>query len=141
MGPFVGVDVHYACPPGCEPDAEILKLAQARAAKGGAQIRQFKTPAEAALDVDAIYTDVWTSMGFEEENAKRLKAFEGYQINSALLQKCKPGAIVLHCLPMIKGQEITAEVVETPQSALFQQAENRLHAQKALLLGLYNGKQ
>lgn len=139
MAPFVGVDVHYACPSGYEPDGQILKRAQARAIEGGAQIRSFTTPKEATEGVDAIYTDVWTSMGFEEENAKRLKAFEGYQINSELLKNAKAGATILHCLPMIKGQEITSDVVELPQSALFQQAENRLHAQKALLVGLYNG--
>jgi ornithine carbamoyltransferase len=139
MAPFVGVDVHYACPSGYEPDGQILKRAQARAALGGASIRAFATPKEAVSGVDAVYTDVWTSMGFEEENAKRLKAFEGYQVNVDLLKNAKAGATVLHCLPMIKGQEITADVVELPQSALFQQAENRLHAQKALLVGLYNG--
>jgi ornithine carbamoyltransferase len=139
MAPFVGVDIHYACPDGYQPDAEILSRAQARALTGEAQIRKFATPQEAVAGVDAIYTDVWTSMGFEKENAARLKAFEGYQVNKELLNKAHPGAIVLHCLPMMKGQEITAEVVELPQSALFEQAENRLHAQKALLMGIFNG--
>lgn len=138
MMPFVGVDVHYACPEGYEPDAEILERAQKRAQLGGASIKKFKTPQEAVTNTDAIYTDVWTSMGFEAENAKRMQAFEGYQINKSLLARANPGAIVLHCLPMIKGQEITEDVVELPQSALFEQAENRLHAQKALMIGLYN---
>lgn len=141
MAPFVGVDVHYACPAQYQPNSEILARAQARAEKGGAQIKAFPTPVEAAQGVDAIYTDVWTSMGQEAENAQRLQAFKGYQINSELLKNCKPQATVLHCLPMIKGQEITADVVELGQSALFQQAENRLHAQKALLVGIYNGLQ
>ncbi|MEZ0392761.1 MAG: ornithine carbamoyltransferase [Pseudobdellovibrionaceae bacterium] len=140
IAPYVGVDVHYACPKGYEPDESILKRAELRAKEAGAQIRKFQTPAEAVKDVDAIYTDVWTSMGFEAENKIRLQAFEGYQINKALLAKANPNAIVLHCLPMIKGQEITADVVELPASALFEQAENRLHAQKALLIGLYNGQ-
>lgn len=138
MAPFVGVDVHYACPEGYQPNAEILTRAQERAKTGGAAIRKFKTPQEAVNHVDAVYTDVWTSMGFEAENVERMHAFEGYQINKALLSKANPEAIVLHCLPMMKGQEITEEVVELPQSALFDQAENRLHAQKALMIGLYN---
>jgi ornithine carbamoyltransferase len=140
MAPFVGVDVHYCCPKGYEPDAEILKRAHARADAGRATIKSFSTPEEAVKGVDALYTDVWTSMGFEAENAKRLKDFEGYQINKALLKHANANAIILHCLPMIKGQEITADVVELPQSAIFDQAENRLHAQKALMMGLYGTK-
>ena len=140
MAPFVGVDVHFACPEGYQPDAAILARAQARAKTGGAQIKKFVTPTEAVTGVDAIYTDVWTSMGFEKENEARLKAFEGYQVNKSLLAKAQPQAIILHCLPMIKGQEITADVVELPNSALFEQAENRLHAQKALMIGLFNGR-
>jgi ornithine carbamoyltransferase len=138
LAPFVGVDVHYACPAGYQPDAAILARAKKRAAVGGAEIRAFATPAEAVAGVNAVYTDVWTSMGQEAENAVRLKAFEGYQVNAALMAKASPGAIALHCLPMIKGQEITAEVVESPASALFEQAENRLHAQKALMVGLFH---
>jgi len=141
MAPFVGVDVHYACPAGYEPDAEIVERAKKRAQIGGASIKKFNTPQEAVENVDALYTDVWTSMGFEAENTKRMQAFEGYQINKSLLAQANPGAIVLHCLPMIKGQEITEDVVELPQSALFEQAENRLHAQKALMIGLYNERQ
>lgn len=139
LAPFVGIDVHFACPEGYKPDAEILARAKARAKVGNAQIKSFTTPDQAVTGVDAIYTDVWTSMGFEKENEARLKAFEGYQINMDLVSKAQPDAIVLHCLPMVKGQEITEEVVESSHSALFQQAENRLHAQKALLEGIYNG--
>jgi ornithine carbamoyltransferase len=135
--PFAGVDVHYACPTGYQPDAEILRRAHIRAALGGGAIHAFATPTEAVSGVDAIYTDVWTSMGQESETARRVQAFEGYQVNAALVAKASPTAIVLHCLPMIKGQEITEEVVESTASALFQQAENRLHAQKALMLGLF----
>ncbi len=139
LAPFVGVDVHYACPEAYQPDAEILERANKRAVIGGAQIKKFPTPLTAVTGVDAIYTDVWTSMGFEKENEIRMKAFEGYQVNKNLLSKAQPQAIILHCLPMMKGQEITAEVVELPNSALFEQAENRLHAQKALMIGLFNG--
>jgi ornithine carbamoyltransferase len=141
MAPYVGVDVHYACPEGYQPDSEILERAHLRADLGGAKIRKFNTPQAAVAGTHAIYTDVWTSMGFEKENETRLKAFQGYQINIELLAKAHPTAIVLHCLPMIKGQEITNEIVEHPQSALFQQAENRLHAQKSLLVGIFNGLQ
>lgn len=137
LAPYIGVNVHYACPKGYQPDTAILARAKVRAAKGKAKIKSFKTPQEAVAGVDAIYTDVWTSMGQEKENAERLKAFEGYQVNKALLGLANPKAIVLHCLPMVKGQEITADIVEHPRSALFQQAENRLHAQKALMVGLF----
>ena len=139
MAPFVGVDVHYACPEGYLPDAKILKRAHDRAKIGGAEIKKFDTPEKAVANVDAIYTDVWTSMGFEKENEARMKAFKGYQLNLELFNKAKPQAIAMHCLPMIKGQEITLEVAEHKRSALFAQAENRLHAQKALLEGLFNG--
>ncbi len=140
MAPYAGVDLHYCCPKGFEPDAEILARAQERAKEGGAVIKKFATPDKAVAGVDALYTDVWTSMGFESENAERMKHFEGFQINRELLSKAKASAIVLHCLPMVKGQEITADVVELPQAALFEQAENRLHAQKALMIGLYNAR-
>lgn len=137
LAPFIGVDVHYSCPKGYQPDPVIVARAKARAAIGKAKIKSFKTPQEAVHGVHAVYTDVWTSMGQEKENEARLKAFKGYQINKKLLSLADPKAIVLHCLPMNKGQEITAEVVEHPRAALFQQAENRLHAQKALMVGLF----
>ena len=139
MAPYVGIDVHYACPEGYQPDPEILGRAHLRAHLGGAKIKSFQTPQQAVESVHAVYTDVWTSMGFEKENEARLKAFAAYQINSELFSRASKRAIVMHCLPMIKGQEITREMAEHEQSALFQQAENRLHAQKALLLGIYSG--
>ncbi|MDZ4661397.1 MAG: ornithine carbamoyltransferase [Pseudomonadota bacterium] len=137
--PFAGVDVHYCCPKGYEPDHEILARSKERAEQGAAVIKKFDSPEAAVNGVDALYTDVWTSMGFETENKERMKHFEGYQINMELLKKAKPEAIVLHCLPMNKGAEITQEVVDSPQAVFFQQAENRLHAQKALMIGIYNG--
>lgn len=139
LAPKAGVNVRFACPKGYQPDAQILARAQVIAAESGAAITSHASPQEAAQGANALYTDVWTSMGFEAENEARLKAFAGYQINLELLQKAAPGAIVLHCLPMNKGQEITAEIVEHPNSALFQQAENRLHAQKALMVGIFGG--
>lgn len=138
LAPYAGVDVYYACPESYQPDPTILQRAQTRAKDVKTKIVKCKTPQEAATNAHALYTDVWTSMGFEKENEIRIKAFEGYQINKDLLQLSDPNAIVLHCLPMVREQEITSDVVESPASALFQQAENRLHAQKALLLGLYS---
>ncbi len=137
--PMAGVDVHYACLKGFEPDPAILERAHLRATKTGAKIRSFKTPRSAVKGVNAIATDVWTSMGNEDKAGSRLSAFSGYQVNLELYSQAHPGAIVMHCLPMVKGQEITAEMVEHPCSALFQQAENRLHAQKALMYGIWNG--
>jgi ornithine carbamoyltransferase len=140
LAPFIGVDVHYACPMSHTPDPEILARAGERALLGGGQIRAFPTPAAAVVGTHAVYTDVWTSMG-GTESAERNERFYGYQLNLELFSKALPTAIALHCLPMVKGQEITGEVVEHPRSALFQQAENRLHAQKALLMGLFQLKQ
>ncbi len=138
LAPFLGVDVHYACPEGFQPDPAILARARQRALKTGAKIRKFKTPRLAANGAHVLYTDVWTSMGQESKNAERVKAFEGYQINRELYGAASPSAIVMHCLPMVRGQEITEEMVEHPASRLFQQAENRLHAQKALMIGLFH---
>lgn len=141
LAPWVGIDVHYACPEGFQPQGDILARAQERAQKAEAKIQSFTTPAQAVAGVDAIYTDVWTSMGQEKDGVAREKAFAGYQVNLDLLNKAKSTAIVLHCLPMVRGKEITSEVVEHPRSALFAQAQNRLHAQKALLYGIYSGLQ
>jgi ornithine carbamoyltransferase len=140
LAPFVGVDVHYACPEGNGPDEEILARANARGLIGGGKIRRFQSAAEAVAGTHAVYTDVWTSMG-ATECAERIEKFTGFQLNLELFSKALPVAIALHCLPMVKGQEITADVVEHPRSALFQQSENRLHAQKALLTGLFHAKQ
>lgn len=139
LAPWAGLDVHYACPEGFKPNTAILKRAEARAEKMGAKIKAFATPQQAAAGAHAIYADVWTSMGQEADMKKRDMAFAGYQLNVELLNSANPEAIAMHCLPMVKGKEITAEVVEHERSALFAQAENRLHAQKALLFGIYNG--
>jgi ornithine carbamoyltransferase len=134
--PLAGVSVKYACPRGYEPNALILKQAQKLAKETGAKIKACATPTEAAKGVNALYTDVWTSMGFEGEESQREEAFDGYQINAELLALAAPNAIIMHCLPMIRGKEITDEMADHEQSAIFRQSENRLHAQKALLLGL-----
>lgn len=127
---LTGMQLTLACPTGYEPDKTILELAQSRAS---AAIAVTASPEEAATGADAIYTDVWVSMGQEEEKNKRVKDFDGYQVNSALLGKARPGALVMHCLPAYRGLEISAKALEGPQSVVFEQAENRLHAQKALL--------
>lgn len=139
MLPYAGVDVHYSCPKGYEPDAKIVKRAQVRARLGGAQIRTFKTPEEAVSGVNAVYTDVWASMGQEKEFKARAKIFKKFQVNKKLFSLASKNAVAMHCLPMLREVEITSEVVEHSRSVLFAQAENRLHAQKALIEGLFNG--
>jgi ornithine carbamoyltransferase len=124
----LGVHVAVATPAGYQPDTEIV----AQASEMGS-ITVTEDPAEALAGADAVYTDVWTSMGQEAELAERQRAFAPYQVNSQLLALAKPDAIFLHCLPAKRGEEVTDEVMESPRSAVFDQAENRLHAQKALL--------
>lgn len=143
LAPIVGVDVHYACPAGYQPKAEILARAQARIAanKGSGKIKKFTSPSAAVAGVQAVYTDVWASMGQEESKEEREKAFKGFQVNLELFNKAAKNAIAMHCLPMVRGLEITGEVADHPRSALFQQAENRLHAQKALLIGMFQAKE
>lgn len=129
----LGIHFRLACPEGYEPDAKVV----AEAEKNGAgKVEILHDPGAAATDADALYTDVWTSMGQEAESQARRVAFEGYQVNSALLGKAKKDAIVMHCLPAHRGEEITGEVVDGPQSVVLEQAENRLHAQKAIMARL-----
>jgi ornithine carbamoyltransferase len=133
---LLGLDFALAAPAGYDPDPGVLSEAQ-RLWKGrGLPPRVVRDPAEAAAGADFLYTDVWTSMGQEREAKRRLKAFRGYQVDAKLLARAKPGAGVLHCLPAHRGEEIAAEVIDGPQSLVFDQAENRLHAQKALLVRL-----
>jgi ornithine carbamoyltransferase len=124
-----------ACPPGYLPDETLLKQARSNA-KGLIEI--VHDPMEAARNADVLYTDVWTSMGQEEEAAERLKVFEPFQINSTMLAEARPSAVVMHCMPAHRGQEISAEVMDGPQSIIIDEAENRLHVQKALLVKLMN---
>ena len=125
-----------ATPRGYEPDAEIIAQAEALAAISGAKLVITNNPVEAVQDAHAVYTDVWISMGQENEKRKRMSDFAQYQVNQALLAEASADAVFLHCLPAKRGEEVTDEVMECPQSAVFDQAENRLHAQKALLLML-----
>jgi ornithine carbamoyltransferase len=129
----VGLDLTAATPAAYRANPAIVGAAQTLAAKSGAHLRFVESPSEAAQGADALYTDVWVSMGDEAETAARTQAFQGYQINSALLATAAPGAFVLHDLPAHRGLEITDEVLDGPQSAAWDQAENRLHAQKAIL--------
>jgi ornithine carbamoyltransferase len=126
-----------ACPKGYEPDETILK----RAARAGADITITHAVEEAVSNADAVYTDVWTSMGKEKETQVRLNAFRPYQVNSRTVAMAKKDAVVMHCLPAHRGEEITHEVLESPQCVAFDQAENRLHVQKAIMVWLLNGPQ
>ena len=128
-----GLTLRIACPQGYDPDMALV--AQVRSA-GKGRVEIVRSPAEAAQGADVLYTDVWASMGQEAEREKRLPIFRPYQINSGLLERAKPNALVLHCLPAHRGEEITEEVIEGPNSGVFDQAENRLHVQKGILYEL-----
>lgn len=130
-----GVSVRVATPKGYELPRAVVDVAPKIAAHG-AELAEFVDPARAVAGADAVYTDVWTSMGQEVEYAERKAIFSAYQVNGALMAKANPGAIFMHCLPAHRGEEVTDEVIESPISVVFDQAENRLHAQKALLLML-----
>ncbi len=127
---ITGMNLAVACPAGYEPDARMV----ARANELGSKVLITNDPVEAASGADVLYTDVWVSMGDEKEEEKRLRDFSGFQINSDLLSRAKSDCIVLHCLPAHRGQEISAEVLDGEHSVVLDQAENRLHAQKALLM-------
>ncbi|HUJ77414.1 MAG TPA: ornithine carbamoyltransferase [Thermoplasmata archaeon] len=129
----VGLSITAATPAGYRPDPAIVAAATATCARTGAAIAWTDRPADAARSADALYTDVWVSMGDEAEAAAREKAFAGFQINADLVALARPDVWVLHDLPAHRGQEITDEVMDGPRSAVFDQAENRLHAQKAIL--------
>jgi len=127
---ILGFTLRVACPPGYEPEARVLEEA-GRTGRG--DVRVVRAPADAARGADVLYTDVWTSMGQEAEKRKRLRAFRGYRVDAELLRRAARNAIVMHCLPAHRGEEITDEVIEGPQSAVFDEAENRLHVQMAVL--------
>ena len=136
----VGMSITLACPKGYEPDAGIVRQAKDEAARSGSQVNVVHDPYEAVKGADVVYTDVWASMGQEAEHAKRVKAFKGYQVDAKLLKAAGAGALVMHCLPAHRGEEISADVIDGPQSIVFDQAEGRLHAQKAILEMLMAGK-
>ncbi len=128
-----GMHISLACPPGYEPDAGIMREAKLAAVQTGSEVRLSNDPGKAVTNADIVYTDVWASMGQESEHAKRVNAFRGYQVDEKLMKLADPKALVMHCLPAHRGEEIAAEVIDGPQSAVFDQAENRLHTQKAVL--------
>ena len=136
---IVGMHMSAACPKGHEPDAELLAEARRIAKASGARLGIERDPMTAAKDADFLYTDVWVSMGQEKEREERERAFKAYQINAKLLEAAKEDALVMHCLPAHRGLEITDDVMDGPQSIVFDQAENRLHAQKAILARLLAG--
>lgn len=129
----VGADMSVGCPEGYEPDTAVLTSAQRIGRETGAIISVTDDPYKAVSGADAVYTDVWTSMGLEAEKEQRMAAFRPYQVNQALMDAADSEAVVLHCLPAHRGEEITDEVMDGPQSVVFDQAENRLHAQKAIM--------
>lgn len=133
---LVGMDMTACVPEGYDPDQEIVDRAKELGEENGAKIEMMRDPKAAVKDADIIYTDVWVSMGDEEEKERRMKDFEGYQINSELVKEAKDDVIVMHCLPAHRGVEITNEVIDGPHSVVFDQAENRLHAQKAIMTEL-----
>ena len=128
-----GMSIRLACPKGYGPKNSIIQTARRVASTTGAEISVFKEARTAARNADILYTDVWVSMGQERESKIRKKAFKPYQINKSLLQIAKPTARVMHCLPANRGNEITGDILDGPQSLVWEQAENRLHAQKALI--------
>ncbi|MDA1330278.1 MAG: ornithine carbamoyltransferase [Chloroflexi bacterium] len=132
----LGWDFTIANPQGFDMSKQAIEVGESIAKESGSHITRLTDPVEAIQDADVIYTDTWTSMGQEEETKKREAVFPPYQVNAALLAKAKPTTIVMHCLPAHRGHEITDEVADGPQSALFPQAHNRLHAQKAILAEL-----
>ena len=130
--PLTGMDITVASPKGYEVSPQLVQ----RAKTLGGKVRMVKKPEDAVKDADIIFTDTWVSMGDEAERAKRLSAFQGFTVDNRLLARASPDARVLHCLPAHRGEEITGEVIDGPQSLVWDEAENRLHAQKALLVKL-----
>jgi|HubBroStandDraft_1064217.scaffolds.fasta_scaffold58647_1 ornithine carbamoyltransferase len=138
-GAQLGANVTVATPRGYSPDIEIVTLAREMAAANGCEVRLLQDPQAAAENADAIYTDVCVSMGMEHESMKRAPIFRPFQVNEALMQKANAQGVFMHCLPAHRNAEVTDSVLDGPQSIIFDQAENRLHAQKALLLLLLGG--
>ena len=132
-GAKMGMHTSICSPSGFEPNPEITRLSRIDAAKTGANIDIQDDPVQAVQTADIVYTDVWTSMGMEKEYEARLNTFSRFQVNSALLEKAKEDVIIMHCLPAHRGEEITDQVIEGPRSIVFDQAENRLHVQKAIM--------
>jgi ornithine carbamoyltransferase len=135
----LGMEFAIACPPGYTPDPDIVAQAEGLAAVFGSSMLVTHSPAEALDGAHAVYADVWASMGQEQEAVERRRVFSSYQVNEELFASARPDAVFMHCLPAKRGEEVTDPVIESPRSVVFDQAENRLHAQKALLLMMLGG--
>ena len=133
---MVGMDIAVVSPPGYEPEKSVVEKAKSLAEKSSSKVIIENNLLDVIGGSDVVYTDVWTSMGQEKETQERLKLFQGYQINSETLQKAKKDVLVMHCLPAHRGEEITSEVMDGPNSVVFDQAENRMHAQKGLMAAI-----
>ncbi|MBF0125611.1 MAG: ornithine carbamoyltransferase [Magnetococcales bacterium] len=129
----IGFHLTLACPANYGPESALLARAQQEATASGGSIQVFRNPAEAVTGADLVCTDTWTSMGQEAEQQRRLRAFAGYRVNSDLMREAKPDALFMHCLPAHRGEEVSAKVLDGPQSVIWDEAENRLHVQKAIL--------
>jgi ornithine carbamoyltransferase len=132
----LGAHLAVATPAGYAPDAGAVQWAMENAQASGSRIEILQDPVAAVKDADVVYTDVWTSMGMEAENAQRQKDFRSYQVNDELVRHAKPDYVFMHCLPAHRGEEVSDSVIDSSNSIVFQQAENRLHAQKAIMLAL-----
>lgn len=139
MAAKMGMNFAVATPEGYEPPLEVVKLSRKEGKKTGAEIEVLRDPAEAARNADVIYADVWISMGQEDEKEKRLEAFKEYQVNKQLMKAAKRSAIFMHCLPAHRGEEVTDDVIDSKQSVVWDEAENRLHSQKAVIYTLLKG--
>jgi ornithine carbamoyltransferase len=133
---MLGVDMTVGSPDGYRPSAGVMDWVQAEAARTGASIAVVEDPVEAVAGADVVYTDTWTSMGQEQQAAVRRRLFQPYQVNAALMAHAKPDAIFMHCLPAHRGEEVTDDIIDSAQSVVYHEAENRLHVQKALLFAL-----
>jgi ornithine carbamoyltransferase len=140
MAPSMGMNVRYSCPKEYQPDSLVLKKAKALLVDPGHKITRCDNPRQAVQESNAVYTDVWTSMGFESEKNDREEAFEGFQVNEELMKGAAKDAVFMHCLPMARGKEVSQTLPDRRNSVIFQQSENRLHVQKALLVGLMADK-
>ncbi len=138
-GTKLGANVVVATPEGYEPDERVIKWAEGNAAESGGSFELLHDPVEAVKDADVIYTDVWTSMGQEAEAEERRKVFRPFQVNKELVKHAKPDFLFMHCLPAHRGEEVTDDVIDGPNSVVWDEAENRLHAQKALMALVMGG--
>ena len=127
------MDIVLACPKSYEPNPEVVSKAKEEGKRSGCKVKVTHDPKEAVQNADIVYTDVWASMGQEKEHEKRIKVFKPYQVNAKLVKGAKENYIFMHCLPAHRGEEVTDEVADSRNSVIFDQAENRLHTQKALM--------